>query len=173
MITRRNFLKSCLIGASFFTFHTAFALTTPERILDMRNIHTGEHLNISYFSLGVYDDDALEKINYFFRCHYTNEVMPIDIRVLDLLSAIKDCIGRQQSIQIISGYRSDIYNDKLIREGRSISRKSLHLRGRAIDFAIEGVSNRRIAQLARSFREGGVGLYPEFVHVDVGRVRYW
>lgn len=173
MITRRKFLKSCLIGASLFSFHNAFASMAAERVLDMRNIHTGEHLNIQYCSSGFYDDDALEKINYFLRCHYTNEVVPIDIQVLNLLCDIKDFIGRQKSIQIISGYRSDIYNDKLIREGRKVSRKSLHLQGCAIDFAIEGVSNDRIAQVAQSFRAGGVGKYPEFVHVDVGKVRSW
>jgi len=26
---------------------------------------------------------------------------------------------------------------------------------------------------ARAFAAGGVGKYPEFVHIDVGRVRYW
>jgi uncharacterized protein YcbK (DUF882 family) len=173
MITRRKFLKSCLIGASLFSFHTAFASTATDRILNMENIHTGEHLNIQYCFSGVYDDEALEKINYFLRCHYTNEVMRIDVRVLDFLCDIKDFIGRQRPIQIISGYRSDIYNDKLIQEGRNVSKKSLHLRGCAIDFAFEGVSSGRITRIAQSFRAGGVGKYPKFVHVDVGRVRSW
>jgi uncharacterized protein YcbK (DUF882 family) len=173
MITRRNFLKSCLIGASLFSFHTAFASTSTNRVLTMENIHTGERLNIQYCLSGVYDCEALERINYFLRCHYTNKVMPIDVRVLDLLCDIKDMIGRQRLIQIVSGYRSDIYNEKLIREGRNVSKNSLHLRGCAIDFSIEGVSKSMIGRIAQSFGVGGVGKYPEFVHIDVGRVRSW
>lgn len=173
MITRRNFLKSCLISASLFSFRTAFSSTTPVRILHMENIHTGEHLHIEYFLSGVYDSEALERINYFLRCHYTNKVMPIDVRVLDLLCDINESIGSRKPIRIISGYRSDIYNEKLIKDGRNVSTKSLHLFGCAIDFAIAGISCREIAQVARSFRAGGVGQYPEFVHIDVGRVRSW
>ena len=173
MITRRNFLKSCLIGASLFSFHNAFASAATDRMLTMEHIHTGEHLHIRYCSSGIYDDEALATINYFLRCHYTNRVMPIDSRVLDLLCDIRDCTGTKNPLQIVSGYRSDIYNDKLIREGRNVSKTSLHLRGCAIDFTIEGFSNRRLARIAQSFKAGGVGRYPEFVHIDVGRVRSW
>jgi uncharacterized protein YcbK (DUF882 family) len=173
MITRRDFLKSTLIASSLFPFRSAFASITTDRTLVMENIHTGERLNIQYCSSGIYDSEALERINYFLRCHYTNKVMPIDVRVLDLLCDIKDVTGKQRSIEIISGYRSNIYNEKLIGEGRNVSKNSQHLRGCAIDFSIDGISNRRIAQIARSFAVGGVGKYPEFVHIDVGRVRTW
>jgi uncharacterized protein YcbK (DUF882 family) len=139
----------------------------------MENIHTGERLNIPYCLSGIYDLEALEKINYFLRCHYTNKVMPIDMKVLDLLSEIKDRIGNQSSIQIVSGYRSDVYNDKLTCNSRNVSKNSLHLQGRAIDFSIEGISSSKIVRIAQSCRAGGVGEYPEFVHIDVGRIRFW
>ena len=173
MITRRNFLKSCLVGASLFSFRTAFASRRTDRVLDMENVHTGERLNIPYCLSDAYDVEALEGINYFLRCHYTDKVMPIDVGVLDLLCDIKDMIGRQRSIQIVSGYRSDVYNEKLARESRNVSKNSLHLQGRAIDFSIEGISSSKIARIAQSFGAGGVGKYPEFVHIDVGRVRSW
>jgi uncharacterized protein YcbK (DUF882 family) len=144
-----------------------------EKRLNMYNIHTGENLNIQYYSSGSYDRDAIDKINYFLRCHYTNEVMDIDMNVLDLLCDIKDVVGKNKEVQIISGYRSSSYNEFLINMGRNVSKNSLHLKGLAIDFAMEGVSNTDLFRIAKSFSAGGVGKYPDFVHIDVGRVRYW
>ena len=97
----------------------------------------------------------------------------MDIGLLDLMCDIKERIDKEKEIQIISGYRSSIYNQLLISQGRNVSRNSLHLQGLAIDFAIEGISNDEITGIAKSFGAGGVGKYPEFVHIDVGRVRYW
>lgn len=64
-------------------------------------------------------------------------------------------------------------NELLISQGSNVSRNTLHLQGLAIDFSIEGVSNKGLSRIAKSFSAGGVGKYPEFVHIDVGRVRYW
>ena len=48
-------------------------------------------------------------------------------------------------------------------------RGSRHRTGRALDFAIEGVHRREVAEFARSFEATGVGYYPNstFTHVDV------
>lgn len=173
IITRRDFIKACVVMAASLPFTDVFASMGGERTLEMYNIHTNEKLNIRYCSSGCYDRDALEKINYFLRCHYTNEVKEIDVGVLDLLCDIRDSVGKKQEMQIISGYRSPAYNQYLASLGRRVSRNSLHLQGLAIDFAIEGISNERLAHIAKSFRAGGVGTYADFVHVDVGRVRYW
>jgi uncharacterized protein YcbK (DUF882 family) len=47
--------------------------------------------------------------------------------------------------------------------------------GKAIDVRVPGVDLVRVRDTARRLRIGGVGYYPasDFVHVDVGRVRYW
>jgi uncharacterized protein YcbK (DUF882 family) len=173
MITRRDFLKACVVMAALFPVTDVFASMGGERTLDMYNIHTGEQLNIRYCSSGCYDPDALEKINYFLRCHYTNEVKEIDVGVLDLLCDIRDSVGTRKELQIISGYRSPAYNQYLVSLGRHVSRHSLHMQGLAIDFAVDGTSNERLARIAKLFRAGGVGTYSDFVHIDVGRVRYW
>lgn len=193
MISRRNIIKALIAGSVLIPFKNTFASHyTPlwkrgaggdfeegkgrfsdEEILNMYNIHTGESLNIKYCSSGDYDSDAIDKINYFLRCHYTNEVKEIDVGLLDLLCDIQDVAGKDKELQIISGYRSILYNQFLINQGRNVSRNSFHLQGLAIDFAIEGISNDKLSQIAKSFSAGGVGKYPEFVHIDVGRVRYW
>jgi uncharacterized protein YcbK (DUF882 family) len=47
--------------------------------------------------------------------------------------------------------------------------------GKAIDIRIPGVPTRTLRDAAIKIEGGGVGYYPrsDFVHVDVGRVRYW
>ena len=173
MITRRNFVKTFVACTTLYPFRNALAFRKKERILNLHNLHTGERLNIKYYAFHNYDNDAIDQINYFLRCHYTNEVKEIDIEVIDLLCDIKDQIGKNKEIQIISGYRSPIYNDLLVSEGRHVSKNSLHIQGLAIDFTIDGITNRSISRVAKSFAAGGVGRYPDFVHIDVGRVRYW
>ena len=174
-MTRRGFLTALAAASVLYPLAAkgAFAYQKPERTLNLYNIHTDESLDITYFASGCYDYEALEKINYFLRCHFTNEVKAMDIRLLDLLGDIKDSLGRDRQMKIISGYRSQEYNSHLINLGRRVAKDSLHLRGLAIDFSVEGINSHILAGLAKSFASGGVGKYPEFVHVDVGRIRYW
>lgn len=174
MISRRNFLKTVAAGiASVYPFKKAFASQKTERIFNACNIHTGESLDIKYFSNGVYDINALNDIYYLLRCHHTNQVKPVDLELLNLFSDIINILGRDKHINIISGYRSPQYNEYLIRLGRKVAKNSLHLQGLAIDFNVEGIDTYSIANIAKSFKAGGVGHYPEFVHIDTGRIRYW
>ena len=173
MISRRFFLKALVTAAVYYPLKGVYAHQTPERMLNIYNIHTNERFSAVYSSSGVYDQDAINRINYFLRCHYTNEIVPIDIKVINLLCDIKDKCGRNREITIISGYRSPVYNNLLRRQGHHVSKHSLHLEGRAIDFTIEGISNRKLARIAKTFKAGGVGKYPEFIHIDDGDVRYW
>ncbi len=165
---------AAVAGAVYpFGARKVFAAQKTERSLNLYNIHTGESLDTTYLVSGLYDYDAIEKMNRLLRCHYTNEVKEIDIRVLNLLSDIKNKIAPDKQLKIISGYRSQKYNEYLRSLGTHVAQNSMHLRGLAIDFAIDGIGTNTIGSVARSFASGGVGSYPEFVHVDVGRVRYW
>ncbi|MCD5411950.1 DUF882 domain-containing protein [Thermodesulfovibrionales bacterium] len=176
MISRRGFLKAIVVGAVVYPFNNILASEKTARTLNMRNIHTGETLNIKYYSAGHYDSKALEEINYLLRCRFTNEVKPICIQVLNLLYDIQSIFSidsRNAPLQIISGFRSAVFNEYLRRLGRRVSLNSFHLHGRAIDFAIQGVSNRRVFYAARAQGVGGVGLYRGFVHIDSGPIRTW
>ena len=173
MISRRSFILGLTAAAVSYPFSGAFGSSTSERTLDVYNVHTDEALEITYFSEGSYDTDALEKINYLMRCHYANEMRPIDIRVLDLLCDIKERLYSNKQIEIISAYRSPEYNEFLRTRSRKVSRDSYHLQGQAIDFTISGENKETLARVAKSFFTGGVGKYRDFVHIDVGPVRYW
>jgi uncharacterized protein YcbK (DUF882 family) len=63
----------------------------------------------------------------------------------------------------------------LVRATRGVVRDSLHTEAMAIDIRVPGRSLRDVQRAAMSLEAGGVGYYPRsgFVHVDVGRVRYW
>jgi uncharacterized protein YcbK (DUF882 family) len=173
MITRRNFIKTMAALSLFYSFENVFASDNKERNLSLYNIHTDERIDITYFSAGRYDYEALDKINYLLRCHYSNKVRPIDRGVLDLLCDIKNRVGTDKEIQIISGYRSTEYNEYLRSRGRSVAKHSYHMQGVAIDFAIQGFSMGSLFHTAKSFLAGGVGQYSDFVHIDTGPVRYW
>jgi uncharacterized protein YcbK (DUF882 family) len=175
MISRRNLLKAIFTISVAYPFRKIFALSKskPERILHLYNIHTDERLNTRYYESGIYNNNEINKINYILRCHYTNEIMPVDIDLLDLLCDIKDIFGKDREVNIISGYRSYTYNEYLRSLGRKVAKDSLHLYGLAIDFSIPGISNSELFEVAKSFLAGGVGKYPEFIHVDLGRIRYW
>ena len=173
MISRRNFLRAIIAATAFYPFRKVLASTIRERRLSLYNIHTDESLDITYFSGGRYDFEALDKINRLMRCHYNNKVKPIDVGVLDLLCDIKDQLGADREIQIISGFRSPEYNDYLRSIGRNVAKNSFHMQGVAIDFSIQGFSMSSLSRTAKSFLAGGVGRYPEFVHIDTGPVRYW
>jgi uncharacterized protein YcbK (DUF882 family) len=179
MISRRGFLRGVFGAAGaygLFSARTAASTRTgnsAEKALSLHNVHTGERLSTRYCADGCYDGNEVGRINYILRCHYTNVVKPISLKVIDLLCDIKDRLAPGKEIAIISGYRSPEYNEYLRRLGRHVAAGSLHMAGLAIDFAIDGIGMGELCTTAKRLAAGGVGKYPEFVHIDVGRVRYW
>lgn len=173
MISRRAFIQGLAAVTVFCRSNRAWANMATERTLSLYNVHTDESLDVTYFTEGSYDYEALDQINYLMRCHYADEVKPISTEVLDLLCDIKDRFHKDRRIEIISGYRSPAYNQYLRSRSRNVARNSYHMQGLAIDFSVSGMSKDTLTQIARSFYAGGVGKYSEFVHVDVGPVRYW
>lgn len=175
MIGRRRFLKALGLFAVLAPgqVRQAFAGLPVERTLSLYNVHTGESLKTTYFADGKYDQGALNDLGRLLRCHHTGEVAHIATDVLDLLHDVTVKTSWKGQIAIISGYRSPSYNALLLDNGRRVVRDSLHLEGKAIDFSLKGVGTRTLAGIARSFLAGGVGRYASFVHIDVGRVRYW
>ncbi len=173
MISRRYFLRTLFTLSLAYPLKKVFAFTQDEKFLHLYNIHTGEKLSTRYYASGGYDRDAINQIYHLLRCHYTNEVVPVDISLIDLLCEIKDSLGKDKEVHIVSGYRSHAYNEYLRSLGRKVAKDSLHLYGLAIDFSIPGISSDELSSIARFFSVGGVGEYPEFVHIDVGRIRYW
>ncbi|MGW8325891.1 MAG: DUF882 domain-containing protein, partial [Desulfobacterales bacterium] len=115
LIDRRRFLK---IGAqmalcSVFPVSAMASidrLLIPERNLFLFNTHTGEKLDVCYYSQGQYQPEALENINYIFRDYRTGEIRPIRKELLNLLYSISKKLDQTTRFHIISGYRSSRTN---------------------------------------------------------------
>jgi uncharacterized protein YcbK (DUF882 family) len=176
--SRRQFL-ACLggtIAAASFADPAAASLIAPEaRTLAFNNLHTGERAKVEYWADGQYLPDALKQVNFILRDFRNGEIHPIEPRLLDLLSQLHASLGTSQPFEVISGYRSPATNAMLRNEGHGTASKSLHMQGQAIDIRLADSLLSDVHRAAVSLRAGGVGFYPgpDFVHVDVGRVRYW
>jgi uncharacterized protein YcbK (DUF882 family) len=150
--------------------------TEAERhALGFRNLHTGETVDVIYGADGQLNQGALREIDWVLRDFRSGEARPIDRRLLDLLWRLRSALDTTEPYEVISGYRSPGTNAMLRREGRGVSRASLHMRGMAIDVRVPDRSLAAVRDAALTLRLGGVGYYPasDFVHVDVGRVRFW
>jgi uncharacterized protein YcbK (DUF882 family) len=171
MLSRRQFLvlgAAASAATALTSFPAEAALRTKvERTVALHNIHTGAN--------GHYETGSLRQLNRILRDHYSGDVHAMDPQVIDLLCALQNRLGTKKPFQIISGYRSPQTNAMLAAEGDGVAQNSLHMFGKAIDIRMEGMSVHTLGRAAKSLKSGGVGQYPSsnFVHVDVGRVRYW
>jgi uncharacterized protein YcbK (DUF882 family) len=145
------------------------------RALGFHNLHTGEKLRVDYWRGGAYDRAALARIDNVLRDHYSGDVYPMDVRLMDLLHDLQARLGNHGAVEVISGYRSPKTNLRLARLSDGVAQHSYHMQGMAVDLRLSGVPLARIHHMAQAMRRGGVGFYPasDFVHVDVGPVRAW
>jgi uncharacterized protein YcbK (DUF882 family) len=145
------------------------------KCLALYNTHTGESLSTYYSLWGQLLPAALQQINHVLRDHRTGEEGEMDVRLLNLLHKLAQEIGCDQPFHVISGYRSKQTNAYLRHNGGGVAAGSLHMSGRAIDIRLPGCRLSDLRRAAISLHAGGVGYYPkpDFVHLDVGRVRCW
>lgn len=175
---RRWILRAALAAGAALGATPALARTvafSPERRLSFDNLHTGERLTAVYWHAGTYLTDATREIDWLLRDFRANQVHPIDPKLLDLLYALHALLPQGSPYQVISGYRSPATNAMLAATTDGVAAHSLHTQGMAIDVRVPGTVLARLRDQAKSLRGGGVGYYPrsDFVHIDVGRVRYW
>jgi len=172
---RRLLMRASLAGAVLAAAPLSSVWAASERRLALRNLHTGEQINQPYWMQGEYLPESLSAINSVLRDHRSGEVYPIDPGLLDLLSALRERLGSRHGYEVISGYRSPATNGMLRSAGNGVARRSLHMKGQAIDIRLPGTGLAQLHGAAREMKSGGVGLYTSsnFIHVDTGRVRYW
>ena len=179
-ISRRVFLTAGLATtvACFLPFKAVAAVSKvffAERALSFYNTHTGESMKTVYWTQGAYVSQALSDINYMLRDYRTGGVKEIDTDLLDLLFALHQKLESTAPFNIISGYRSPETNSLLSIMSKGVVKNSMHIQGMAIDIRLPGYELKTLQRAAIDLRRGGVGYYPstDFVHVDVGRIRYW
>lgn len=150
-------------------------LAGAPRALSFYNIHTDEALETVYWEDGRYLSDALGAIDHHLRDFRTNEVWPIDRRLLDLLAHLNQVLDNRAPLHVISGYRCPATNAMLARRSNGVAKNSYHLHGMAIDFRLPGRRLGALRNAAVQLAGGGVGYYQQsnFIHMDTGPVRSW
>jgi hypothetical protein len=108
------------------------------------------------------------------RCRATGDVRPIDPALAGTILGAAERL-RADVVEVLSGYRSEKFNEQLRKKGHEVASESFHRRGQAVDWRLRGVPlERLVAYLARR-HDGGLGVYrrSDFVHTDVGPKREW
>lgn len=98
-------------------------------------------------------------------CGYDN----INPDLVAALQELRDKVG--QALHVNSGCRCEEHNHNV-----GGARLSQHVAGNAADISSRWLTPRELKKYAlqvEAFRQGGIGLYPGFLHVDVGPKRRW
>ena len=85
----------------------------------------------------------------------------------EALQELRDRVG--QPVVVVSGFRCLTYN-----RGIDSRDTSQHTKGRAADIRVHGMDIEELRGFAmdvEAFRDGGIGVYDRFLHVDVRPVR--
>jgi uncharacterized protein YcbK (DUF882 family) len=180
-VTRRDFLKWTMVGVPALMClkpHEVLADLSWTRDfgqLSFLNQQTDEFLSVQYIGAdGLIDPIARERLDHIFRCVYSGEVLAIDAKLLVLLDLIRCRLRLNEHPYILlSGYRSPDFNRMLRRQNHQVGQNSFHTMGMAADIRVERVSPGEIVKVAKSLQAGGIGRYRDYVHVDVGPIRYW
>ena len=117
---------------------------------------------------------APETLSRFLRCRFSDGERDMDPRLADLMMAVI-AEFHPRELWIVSGYRAPRFNTMLRKRLGEVARNSLHTTGQALDVIVPETPLDRVSRFLRKLRRGGVGYYPgsEFVHMDVGPVRFW
>jgi uncharacterized protein YcbK (DUF882 family) len=169
-------LLPVLICISTFPLAQSKESANREFRLRLYHTHTAERIDVVYRRGDNYVPDALSSLDKFLRDHRTGEIHHFDPRLFDLLSDLTTAVGRPDAeIDIICGYRTPWSNNYLRQHSSGVALNSLHMQAEAIDIRLPGTKTSYFRQAAVALGRGGVGYYSasDFIHVDLGRIRYW
>jgi uncharacterized protein YcbK (DUF882 family) len=173
--SRRLFLGFGLVVAGGFISPAARAAMAMPRKLSFLHTHTGETLTATYWQNGMYDRRALGELDYILRDFVNGQQVSIHPELLDLLTELHRRLGSHAPFEIISAYRSPATNAMLRANSDGVAKNSYHMKAMAIDVRLRDVDLDKLHRVAVEMKQGGVGIYhkSDFVHVDIGPVRYW
>lgn len=182
-LSRRDLLKaagaaaatSSLILPGVALGSATSAFKTPSRSISLVNPHTGDLFKSVYWEKGAYCPEPMKDISYMMRDIHSQEMSPIDPRLIDTLYLLQMTLGTKAPFEVVCGYRTPKNNAYIYKRERGVARNSYHIYGRAIDIRMKERTTSQIQRAAWSLQQGGVGYYPKanFVHIDTGGVRRW
>lgn len=179
-LSRRRFIASALAFGGALLLPPRMVNAAPlapmtVKRLRLFNPKTKELLETTYWVNGEYVPAALAEIAYVMRDLRCETVGTIDTGLIDLLYNVQACLNLHDPIQVISGFRTRQTNERLRKQGWAAAKNSYHLQGQAVDIRLTERSTAAARRAAFKLSQGGVGYYPRlnFVHLDMGPVRYW
>jgi uncharacterized protein YcbK (DUF882 family) len=113
---------------------------------------------------------SLEEFNCKDGSTMPNDVMINIIKLAKNLQVLRDAINK--TISITSGYRSHDYN-KIIGGAKD----SQHIKGTAADIKVKGMTPKEVAKVIEGLiangkmTQGGIGIYPSWVHYDCRKIK--
>jgi uncharacterized protein YcbK (DUF882 family) len=99
-----------------------------------------------------------------------NNALSNIIELAKNLQVLRDAVGK--TITITSGYRSQKHNAKI-----GGVKNSQHVKGTASDIKVKGMTAKEVALVIEGLiasgkmKEGGIGIYPTWVHYDIRGVK--
>ena len=143
----------------------------PERTLRLYNRQTGEGFEGVYWAEGRPVAEAMARIDWVLRDHYSDVCCRIDLALLNRLSEMQEKLDSPHPFEVLSAFRSKETNRKVV----GAAAGSLHVEGRAVDLRLSGRRAVDLYRCALSFGDGGAGCYAKrnFIHVDTGPTRRW
>lgn len=178
-MNRRDFLRIGAISTlSIPNIILGKEIDFNQKKLYLYNVNTGESFNEIFFEQGTYNLEALVELTKFLRDFRTNDLYPIDINLADYIFEMQKVTGKRAPLLVNSGYRSPKTQEYLASLGHKVAKESFHMKGKAIDIALDTktrVSLNSLKDLSLNLKLGGIGYYPndQFIHLDTGNFRYW
>jgi uncharacterized protein YcbK (DUF882 family) len=142
--------------------------------LSIENAHTKERVTVRYRDADSrYDPAALARIRHVFRSRDGGE-RDVSLRLIEVLSHLQGLAGGD-ALRLLSGYRSPAYNEDIRQKGAATAGGSLHTEALAADLAFPRAKLTGLWEKVRALDCCGAGVYEAngFLHVDVGRPRFW
>src|SRR5262245_21521645 len=135
---RRAFLRAsgtaALVAGSSFAIPAFAKVVSPAivgaqepgcRTLVMNCLRSDETLKSDYWIGGEYVPGELVRINKLLRDVRSDDVYPIDPKLLDFLHALNGAV-EGESFEIVCGYRSPATNEALRKHSSGVASQSLH-----------------------------------------------
>ena len=113
---------------------------------------------------------SLEEFNCKDGSEMPNDVMINIIKLAKNFQVLRDAVGK--TITITSGYRSPKYNLKI-----GGAKDSQHIKGTAADIKVKGMTPKEVAKVIEGLiangkmTQGGIGIYPSWVHYDCRKIK--
>ncbi|WP_173050261.1 DUF882 domain-containing protein [Bosea sp. ANAM02] len=173
--SRRQFLMGLGLGASAIFAGLPKCLAQPaveaaQKSIPLRllNPNTREAYDLELFIGDQWNPVALQWCHWLMRDWRQQTAVECDRRLYAALYVLQRYFSENGRITINSGFRTQKTQEALREAGYGPAVNSLHLRAKAVDFTLPGVSMRNVARATWALKLGGVGYYEDmnFVHMD-------